>query len=220
MRIQFPFETAGMAYLIFCCTLPAMAQGIPQTSIEKANEQARHSLQVLQQIAAPEIGFKSKEEARGAQLGTPLRIFMVGLDKLKEYQSGVDPNSLLNDTHHVIYPVSVNGEHRSSITLHEVNGEWQIGSVGKPNFSKSLAEALDAQVAETKAPATEFFEVEIPALRAFFLGRRQGSDLLLTPLHDDPALKLTAGRTVDAKDVFHALAPAARERKTGPYSSD
>jgi hypothetical protein len=220
MRIQFPFEIAGMATVILCSTMPVIAQDISKASIEKANEQARLSLQVLQHIVTPEIGFSSKEEARGAQLGTPLRVFMVGLDKLKDFQASVEPNSLLNDTHQLIYPVSVNGEHRSSVTLHEINGEWQIGSFGKPYFSKSLGQVLDAQLAETKYPAAEFFVVEIPALRTFFLARHHGSDLLLTPLHDDTAHKLTAGRTVDAKEVFGSLAPSARERKTGPYMSD
>src|SRR4249920_1258685 len=50
-----------------------------------------------------ELGFDSVEEVVEARLGAPLAIFFVRLDRLREYQPGSDPNTLLADSAQVYY---------------------------------------------------------------------------------------------------------------------
>jgi len=224
MRIQSAFGLTALAMLLACPALPCAAQESPQASVARAAEEAQRSLQALRQLTTPEtfkgLGFQSPDEVLEAQLDSPLPVFMVPLNRLKEYQPGADPNSLLDDTRHLIYPVTVKGQLRSGLTLRELNGEWQVASFGKPTLTRALIEARTAQMTESKSPAQAFFAVEIPALHDYFIARRSEGNLFLTPAITDPAHNLTAARTLDARQVFATLALAARELRTGPFISD
>jgi hypothetical protein len=191
---------------------------------QAAHDEAQRSLATLQSLATTQtykgLGFESLQETKSASLGQPLRVFMVGLDALRDYQPQTDPNKMLMDVHQLIYPVVVGGQQRSSVTLREVEGKWQVASFGKPTLTKALVQMRQRQIESARVPAESLFAVNIPALNLSFLGRRSDGTLLLTPLVSDAALKLEEGQPQDAKAVFEALAPRARELKTGPYIAD
>ncbi len=194
---------------------PSAAQ-LPQA----ATEEAQRSIAVLQRLASERgyqgLGFESLEEVKSATLGAPLQVFMVGLDALRDYQSQTDPNSLLIDEHRLIYPVVVGGQQRSSITMQELEGKWEIASIGRPRLANAIALTRQGVIKSTNAPIESTFGVEVPALNLFFIGYRADGKLSLTPVFGDPSLKIEEGQSMEAHTVFGALAPAARELKTGP----
>ena len=185
----------------------------------KAMQAAREKLPIVSGMVSKEnfkeLGFQSPEEAQQIQLGTPVPIFMVQLDKLKSYEKGADPVSLLTNTNRILYSLTVNGEPRSALVLHLVKGNWQMASVGRPNFTKALGSITREVVTRNKTKVESTFQVEIPALNLNFVGQKDPSGLQLTPLLDDPRFEFTAGRTLPAQEVFQRLAPYARELKTG-----
>jgi hypothetical protein len=69
----------------------------------------------------------------------------------------------------------------------------------------------------THVPLSEFFVVEAPGLSAHFVGHRAGgSNLMLTAIADDASQHLTNGQTLNARDMFKILVPAARENIAFP----
>ena len=216
-----PYACAAvLAMMVVMQSTSASAAESPQA----ATEEAQRSLAALQEITTEQtykgLGFESPEEVKSATLGSPLQVFTVRLDALRDYQPQTDPNSLLVDSHQIIYPVIVGGQQRSSMTMRELDGKWQVASFGKPTLTKALVQTRQRHIESTKVPIESVFVVNIPALNLHFIGRRDGSALLLTPLASDPSLKVEEGQSIEAQAVFNTLAPRARELKTGPYIAD
>jgi hypothetical protein len=115
-----------------------------------------------------------------------------------------------------IYPVVAQGQIRALITVEKTKGEWRATGHGSPRLAAVLAKARADVATATKTPATEFFMVEVPALNASFVAHRQAQLLMLTPIRDDPHLKLTAGKTAPASDVLGGLVLAAKEHNGLP----
>jgi hypothetical protein len=208
--------TAGILQM----ATPSAAQQPAQVP-SAAIEEAQRSLRVLQRLETGRdhykgLGFASRDEAKSAALSEPMRLFVVPLDRLKEYQPGGDPNRLLVDSNRLIFPVNVGGEHRSSLTLLLQDGKWQVVSFGRPALTKALSDLRLKQATATRAAANTFFAVHVPALRHYFIARREGAALLLAPLLADAALGWEAGQEIDAQRAFAALAPQAKELPTGP----
>ncbi|HKE47974.1 MAG TPA: hypothetical protein VKB52_07905 [Rhodanobacteraceae bacterium] len=168
----------------------------------------------MQKLAAGEnfraFGFESAAEVRAAALEEPLAVYMVQLDDLRNYRAGTDPSSLLKRLDKVVFPVSVDKRVRSSITLEERGGKWQATSFGAPALTQRLSDARSRALASHGVQPGGSFIVHVAALNAYFLGHRNGSQLMLTAIADDSELRTRAGETQPASEVFVALAEAAR----------
>jgi hypothetical protein len=156
------------------------------------------------------MGFESLDEVQSASLGEPLPVYMVRLDKLREFQPGGDPEKLLGEIGQQLYPVLVNGAPRSAVVVEKQGEQWSPVSYGGANLVKALGQRRSEHAATMKTAAPAYFEVHVAALNLYFLGYRQESKLMLIPLVDDPQYKFTAGTPVPAADAFAALVPAAK----------
>lgn len=204
--------------------------GVSQAQMQRApipreaHEEAQRSLPVLRQMVTPEtykrLGFDTPEEVQKAELGTPMRVFMVRLDRLREYRAEANPMELLDDTHEIRYPVVVGGQVKSSIVMHEVEGKWQLAKFGRPLLTRVLTEQVRRRNERMRTPEESFFEVKIPALNLYFVGREEDSHLTLTSAAANPKYEVKEGEEVGADKLFSRLAQQARELKTGPYLSD
>ncbi len=157
-----------------------------------------------------QMGFESAEEANRMTLGIPMQVYMVPLDRLRNYAGGTPPESLLADTRHILYPVRVDNQTRSSLMLAEAQGSWKAVSFGSPTLIRKICEARMTSVGITGMAAVEHFVVEIPALNLYFIGIRQGGALKLAPVVDDARLDFRAGISQPAEQVFTTLAPYAK----------
>jgi len=164
-----------------------------------------------------ELGFGSAEEARSATLGTPLQVFLVGLEPLRYYVPGSDPNALLRDVHHWTYPVMVKNQIRSSITVAQQDGKWSAVRFGDAPLSKEIGQILSKRVAVPPAPVDDqTILVHIAFLNAYFIGQKSEGKLMLTnvtPL-SVPGFEKTV--TMPAEEVFEILIPIAKETEDLP----
>lgn len=221
MREMIAFGMTAIA--LFCCRpVIASAQLKPAEIPKEAHEEAERSLPTLRHIVTPEtykkLGFESAEEADRARLEAPMRILMVRLDQLREYRPGTKISEMLEDTHEVRYPISVDGQVRTSVVMHQIEGKWQVAKFGRPALTQAVTAVVRKHVART--PAEGLFEVKIPALNLYFVGWEAESSLMLTATMDDSRFDLKQGEELDAKQLFTRIAPYARELKTGPYIAD
>src|SRR5262249_40488359 len=103
-----------------------------------------------------------------------------------------------------IYPVTVKGKLRSSLTVkqsHVGAAKWRAGGFGPA----TLIELIDKYRKGSGANVL----VRIPGLSRHFLGVLRPNELLLTPIVTEPSLGLVAGKPVTADKVFGTLKPQA-----------
>ena len=132
-----------------------------------------------------EMGFESLAELDRMAPGVPMQVFMVPLDKLQGYQAGMASEPLLVDTRHTLYPVLVDAQARSSITMSEVGGNWKAVAFGSPKLIRSLSAARAAVASAAGVPAASVFLIEVPALNLHVLGCRAGGTTMAAGLKDD-----------------------------------
>jgi len=224
MRRHLALGISFASFVLWQGVTPCAAQVKFLPAPQEARDEAQRSLPGLRQMVTPEtykrLGFESVEEASKVELGTPMRIFMVRLDHLKEFAPSGNPSELLVDTNQIRYPLIVGGQVRSSVVMHLIEGKWQVAKLGRPALTRVLTDAARRQAATGATSQEASFEVNIPALNLYFAGQQVGPRLLLTPVLDDTRFGLKQGETMDAQQVFARLVPYARELKTGPYLSD
>ena len=197
--------------LLVCAMIgTAGAQTMTQSSavdVRQAGEVAGKSLSTLSQLVTEQnfraMGFESAKEAAGASLGTPLPVYMVQLDELRQYAGG-DPAPLLKPLPQVHPPVGAGGATRSGITVENTGKGWQATGFGSPSLSRALAQGVQA------SGAGNAFAVHVAALRTYFIGFRDGGgNLMFAPIRDEPELQLRAGVAIPASQALLALKPAA-----------
>jgi len=149
------------------------------------------------------LGFDSLEEVRQATLGAPLDVFNVGVEQLKAYKPGADAATLLTKSSESVYPVLVNDQVRSSVTVVHKERGYEPSSFGNADVVKRL---MAVRKAEGGGPA---FIVRVPALNIFFLGSGADSQVLLTPIVEDPRTELRVGEPIPAGLVLERLVPLA-----------
>jgi len=163
-----------------------------------------------------EMGFESLAEVSAARIGVPVRTYYVPLDRLKEYQSGMDPNQLLAEMDRVIYPVAVEEQVRSSVVVESVRGVWEATNFGAPKLTQSIARIRDRLSESDGLPISSFFLVRIPAMNLYFIGYRRDDSLMLAPIFDNESFGFVAGQAIPVEAVLEVVVPAAKEYNDEP----
>jgi len=189
-------------------------EGSPPTFAD-AKTAAEQSLLTFRKLITEDnyykdLGFDSVKEAAGAELGlgTPLAIFFVRLDRLREYQPGSDSNTLLSDSARVYYPVLVKKQTRAAIIVERSDGKWKAASMGGAGLARQIS---DVQEKAAPSGAEPDMIVQVPALGIYFIGRH-GADkkLMLIPLANHPRYELKGTVEHPADEVFARLVPFAK----------
>jgi hypothetical protein len=69
------------------------------------------------------LGLNSKDEADRAQLGKPVKVYIVRADELSQYKGG-DLSSILHPTTNLMFPVEVDGRGRLLLEVGVRGGKW------------------------------------------------------------------------------------------------
>ena len=156
------------------------------------------------------LGFNSLEEVADAQLGSPLHLYNVPLVQLQRFQPGDDPNNLLAYTGRVIFPLTVKGRFKSSLTVLEGSLSmwkgWKGSRVTRKGFPRLIGEIEKLKISSSS------FIVSIVPLGLVLLGDHKAGRLVLTAIEENPHFKLNAGDEYDAAELFGKIAPVAKYR--------
>jgi hypothetical protein len=213
-----PFSLIGIAavVLIGC----SQQSELSEEELSAADKAAANSLATFRKMITlqncRQMGFDSLDEARHATLDNSVREYAVDLQSLQEYWIGNDPGKMLVPTRSLVYPVLVNGEARSSITMSLRKDVWEANSFGYSNFTRVLAGRIDTQAKKENLPRKAFFIVRVPAFNLVFLGYRLKRTLMLSPVLDSPEYDFAAGLPVSAAVVFQKLQAAAGDYQDLP----
>jgi len=166
--------------LAVCVLLSAGVSAAETTEVAKA---ALNSLQRLavRKEADPKLekrkleglhklGFESQEEVLAAEVTDGVRVYMVRLDKLREYVPGSTPAAeLLTPVDSQIYPLRVGRELKSAVLL----DRGELSGYGSPRLIRQLQLIRTPLVEQTNLPESAFFLVRVPALNLAFLAHYQ-----------------------------------------------
>jgi hypothetical protein len=191
--------------LAFCVFLMVgCSRGKDETKplAQQPQEAASSAMNTLQKLVNDQnyksLGFETVDEVKRAQLGQPLEVYNIGLEKLKDYQAGQEPDSLLTPSAEMIYPVTVGGDVRTGVTIIHKEQGYESLSFGRADVVKRLA-------AYRQSPAE--FVVRIPAFNMYFVGRRVDKRVMLVPITNNPRLKVQAGEAAHLEAVMGQLRP-------------
>lgn len=169
---------------------------------QQPQEAATNAVSLLQKLVNEQnyksLGFETLDEGKQAQLGEPMAVYYLGLERMKSYQAGDNAKALLTPSSEMIYPVTVGGDVRTGVTIVQKEQGYESSSFGNADIVKRLA--------GYRQSAKEF-AVHIPAFNLYFVGRSVNSHVLLVPIANNPRLKAQAGEATPLEVVVGQLRP-------------
>lgn len=191
--------------LAFCVVLLAgcsREKYEPKPLAQQPQEAASSAIGTLQKLVDDQnywsLGFQTLDEVKHARLGEPIEVYMIGLEKLKDYRSGQDPSSLLVPSAETIYPVTVGGNVRTGLTIIHKEQGYESSSFGRADVVKRLA-------AYRKEPGE--FAVRIPAFNLYFIGKHAETHVILVSIANNPRLRVQEGETAPLEAIVEQLRP-------------
>jgi|SRR5579871_2961577 len=155
-------------------------------------------------------GFSSAGEVNSSTLADGLPVQFVRLDSLAGFTAGQDTKALAFDKQEVLFPITVAGNVRSSVTVQKgPNGQWQAIKFGNAAVAKGSHSARLTVTSKRPVDAGSVSLIEIPTVHAFLLSHTEKGVHMVTPVRDIPGTSYTAGVTAPAAEVFAALQPLA-----------
>lgn len=181
--------------------------GPPLIQADTAEQAALLGLEVLRQFGkerkgeeyAKSIGFNSTEEIHRSQIGIPLHLYRVPIDRLKSFHKEDSLTELLYDTEILMYPILVNAQARSVITVRRSLSRigWHATGVGYAAFIR-LVEKYRTPGADTVMLVSD--------LGLKFLATRATDEFELIPLSERSDFGLLPGPPkLSARDTFAKL---------------
>jgi len=165
---------------------------------------ARASLPLFSQtIDADEtgrVGIRSGAELLRATLDAPVDEYNIKIANLREWRHDGRASDILAKSPGAMIPVEVNGRVAATFRMMQEGGRWSVATFGGPALGRAWERA--------RANGGQFL-VEIDGLELAFAGRRVGDKIRLTPLFDEPNLKIGAGHEEAAEDIFTRIQPLA-----------
>lgn len=212
------------AIVLFFFIQPSFGQlnmlSISAMQQQKATALAQQSLEELvllaRQTNIKELGFADEKQVREAKLGQPVSDYLVRLDELKEYQPGHPARDLIHATGRLLYPLLVNQQALSAVTLTFYQEKWAVESFGGANQIRMITALTKKLDQSGDQPGQGFFQVRIPALQLLFIGWEHDTAITLVPLFDMLSYGMLEGQRYQAEQVLEKLVEAARQHNGDP----
>jgi hypothetical protein len=204
------FATAALAACNGPRTEPAAAPATAAATVNKTAAVAGSDA-IRADAKAAEVATTIGSVLRGGDpnahyvLGEALPLHYVHGSALAACGGNCAPEALIGEAVDRIYPVSLDGQFVGSVTLHKVDGEWQVAAIGQGAASGKLAEARAELRRGVAADDNAFAVVQVIGPNVRLLAHREQAALKLTSLVKGESLAPRA-----AADVFADLAARAQ----------
>lgn len=146
------------------------------------------------------------EEAAKTTRGKKLKVFEIGLDKLKTFKTGDNTKQILVDTKEIVYPIYVGSKLKTSISIRKNGGKWQNASIGGAEIHFLETSRMKHSKLNKISP-TAYFVVRVPALYLSFLGYHLKGKLYFIPTHEHPDVELVLDKGTLAEEIYVKLQP-------------
>ena len=217
MEKAFSALVVGML-IVSLATVAADAQALSvREQMGKAQTAlSRYVADALTERNAGRYGFRSLQEAKGARVGEPLPVMLIGLSSLKEYKPEAGVGPMLIDAKTLWYPVLAGGETRTKLEMimkDDALVPGEFGGIKSPeriSSARKLLPGLIERGAIRDAKKTTL--VKIPALAAEFLYLETGQgDYFLPAMVNPERFGLDEGKVYPAADILSRLRDIAKD---------
>jgi len=154
-------------------------------------------------------------------LGDPLPVTVLGYDELR--RSGrveENPENVFGrGPREIIYPVSAEHSYVGAVTLRrDSSGDWRVSSYGGEGLPDRLFRLRQKETDGKQNKGTEYWAVSVTPLDYFFLACKNGNELRLIAIANNPSLRLEAGQSISAEVLYPRLVRALTE--SSPWRAD
>lgn len=145
MKLQL---TAGicLSFFILCClafgSQPLMAGEVPPAVEQAASEGLPVLLQAVPEKILSQFYFSGPEEIDQASLGTPFQVFTIDPQEILHYQEGTAIEAIVSATDHWFFPVTVDGQVRTLLTVAKMGDTWQAVTIGASGLGRQWSDTV------------------------------------------------------------------------------
>lgn len=202
MRAQW-IASILLALLVGCDSDRTLRPAAPEPQ-RAANEALDLLKGVVDEETYRDAGFDSLEQASRAELGTPIEVYVVGLDQLKGWSERDDANALIlkNKSVEAVYPVMIGNQVKSTVSIFKTEGGYRPATFGDAEIANALARYRRSDAA---------FIVRVPVAGTYFIGQKSDNEVYLTPVYEMARLPNSPpGRATRSADLLPQLAALAK----------
>lgn len=194
------------------CAAPA--SGLPDGVHPDPDQAGTEALALLEGLIedshAVDLGFDTTSQVAAAELGTPIELHYVHFGSLQAHDNTQPASSLLVDGEERVYPVLVNGEVRSSVSLTRQGANWAVASLGNPAYTTAFHELRAEHAAQSGRDLDSYSLVAIPSINQLYVAHTADDELMLTSVFDHTTFAVEAGATRTGGDLFASLSETAQ----------
>jgi hypothetical protein len=144
------------------------------------------------------LGFSSKPTFEKSSLGEPLSAYIDGSRRLREVTLDTPGNAI-----EVHYPLEIDGEPVTSITIRKRAGKWAFALIGDRRILLAAKARQETPLPRGVIPS--YFMVDIQVFDLSFLAYFHEDMLYFIPTHEDPDLNLKLYQSTPAEEIFREL---------------
>ncbi len=168
----------SLALLAFSAN--AWLETAPPEVVRAAEDGLQHYLSLIPPGENEKYGFAPGDDFAQAEVGAPFLLHAITPSALDAYEPGQPVSSLLSSSRTWYFPVLIDGEAKTILTVGRVGGSsWQAVGIGKASLSKEL------QKIRERWPASEGYDPRLVVVfqaSTYFFTVPQKDDSNLTPL--------------------------------------
>lgn len=169
---------------------------------------------------AKDFGFQSLEEAQRAIVSKPMNLFVISMDALREYDSGITPKKLMAGPERMYFFVTIDENVRTKIEIMKRGDQWIAGEFGgtvEVWLIDEIYRQLPALLEEYGIPSDiqpDLFQIPYLHLTLFFVETEDG-ELFVSASFLPQRFEMENGITYDAPKLLEQLAEIARGIEEG-----
>ena len=166
----------------FSALLDVRAGTAPQEVVDAARNGLYPFLERILPDKLENYGFTAKDRLDEAELDTPFAVYTITPSALSGYKKGDTVSSLLSPTGMWYFPIMIDGDMRSILTVSRLDGSWKAVAMGQASLAVELKEIL------RQWPRSLGYEpqlVMVFQVKSYFFTIPQKDDYNLTPFSFD-----------------------------------
>jgi hypothetical protein len=174
--------------------------------VETAQQQNPDPIELINALPKTilrEMGFPPLMNPGKIKLGKPLAVYIGRSRLLKFLQPDIETAALPQHANEAHYPVLVDNEPVTSVTMRKRDGHWVFAQIGDKKALAAVKARKETPLPKGDTP--DFFMVDIQAMDLSFLGYFSGNSLYLVPILYDPDLSFPLFQPVPADVVLMEL---------------
>jgi len=179
-----------------------------------AAEEALDAYKILAITDFEDHGFSSESQLQSASLGEGISIHYMHIPHLTLHILDNDPGELIEDGDEYMFEILANGAVKASITVHNVNGTWEVTEMGNSDVAKAISEAKNKHMAANELEHDAYRVIRIPGMYHYWVSYKEKSKNHFIHVYDRPEHGHAKHSVQSAKEVISDIIQTVKDFKS------